>query len=64
VRCDLGEPDDRLHRLDLTEERPEVAEAVVAPMLKEASDLGCYVPVIWVRKVAPLFNKRTYLVDD
>jgi hypothetical protein len=35
VRGDLGQPDQRLDGLDLAEERPEVVEPVVAPVLKK-----------------------------
>ena len=34
LRRDLGQPDRGLHRLDLAEERPDVAEPMTAPVLQ------------------------------
>ena len=45
VRRDLGQPDCRLDRLDLAEERTDVAELVVAPVFQEARGLGCDIPL-------------------
>ncbi len=39
ARRDLGQPDQGLDRLDLAEERPDVAEGVVAPVAQEARGL-------------------------
>ena len=45
LRRDLGQPDRRLDGLDLAEERADVAEVVLAPVLQQARRLGRNVPL-------------------
>ena len=45
MRRDLGQPDRRLDRLDLAEERPDAAELVVAPVLEEPRGLRRDLPL-------------------
>jgi hypothetical protein len=54
LRRDLGEPDDRLYRLHLAEERLDATERVVPPVLKETGRFGRNVPVAGVRTASPL----------
>ena len=51
--CILGEPDQRLDRLDLAEEGPDAAEAVVAPVPQQAGGLRRDLPVARLRQRAP-----------
>ena len=60
----LGEPDDGLDRLDLTEERPDVAESVMPPVLEQSLRLGGDPPPVRVRLPAPFVNLATDAVDD
>ncbi len=53
-----------LNGLDLAEERAEVAELVVAPVLQESGGLRRYLPLIRVRQVAPQIDCLAQFVDD
>jgi hypothetical protein len=64
LRRDLSQPDHRLDRFDLAEERANVLELVMPPMLKDASGLGGYLPLIRVAQVALFFDIAPDLVDD
>ena len=58
----LGEPDHRLHRLHLAEERTQVAELVVAPMLEQAGGLRGNPPP-GARQPAPLVHAVAHALD-
>ena len=58
----LGQPDHRLHRLDLAEEWPQVAEPVVAPMLEQAGGLRGN-PPLGARQPAPLVHAVAHALD-
>ena len=64
VRSHLREPDHGLGGFDLTEERTEVAELVVAPVFEQALRLRSDVPLRGVRLIAPLRDVVANLVDD
>jgi hypothetical protein len=64
VRGDLGEPDRGLDRIDLAEERPQVLELMMPPMLQEARGRRRHLPLVRVRQVAPVFDIAPDLVDD
>jgi len=49
----LGEPDRRLDRLDLTEERLKFLESMMAPVVEQPGGLRRHVPLFGVRQVAP-----------
>ena len=63
LRRDLGQPDGRFNRLDLTEERANVVELVVPPMLQQPRcfrrDLPC-----WSRQASPLVHFLANPIDD
>ena len=42
----FGEPDDRLDRLDLAEERPDVLELMMPPVLQQAGGFRGDLPVV------------------
>ncbi len=63
LRRHLGEPDCRLGSLDLAEERPRIAEGVVAPVLKESRRFERDAPVVRVRQRAPLVHLGPHGVD-
>ena len=62
--CDLGQPDGRFHRLDLAEERANVAELVMPPVLEQACRLWRNLPLGGIRQGPPLVHVLTQLVDD
>ena len=64
LRRDLGQPDRRLDRLDLAEERADAAELVMAPVLEQPRRLGRDLPVVRVRELAPRVDVAAQLVDD
>ena len=64
VRCDLGEPDDRLGSLDLAEERPDAGELMVAPVLKQPGRLGRHAPLARIRKRPPAVQPSAQFVDN
>ena len=45
LRRDLGQPDRRFDRLDLTEERPDAAELVMPPVLEQPRGLRRHLPL-------------------
>ena len=63
-RRDLREPDQRLDRLDLAEEGPDAAEAVVAPVAQQAGRLRGDLPVARIRQRPPPVHVAAQLVDD
>ena len=63
VRGDLSEPDGGFHRLHLAEERPDVAELVLPPMLQQAGRFGRDLPLIGMRQAAPLIDLLPHGVD-
>lgn len=64
LRRDLGQPDRRLDRLDLTEERPNAGERVVSPVLEQARRLRHHLPLVRVRQRPPGVHMAANLVDD
>ena len=62
--CILGEPDQRLDRLDLAEEGPDAAEAVVAPVPQQAGGLRRDLPITRLRQRPPPVHVAAQLVDD
>ncbi len=63
LRRDLGQPDGRLGRLHLAEERAHAAEIVMAPVLKQAGRLRRHLP--WtLRQRPPLVHVLAHFVDD
>ena len=64
LRGDLGQPDDRLDRLDLAEEGSKVAEPVMSPMLEQARRLRGHPPVTRIRTLTPVVHLVTDAVDD
>ena len=63
VRSDLGQPDERLGRFDLTEEGPEFAEAVMPPALEQAGGLRGHSPSARLRLRAPVIDLAADAVD-
>ena len=51
-------------RFDLTEERSDVAELVMPPVLEQALRLGGDPPPVRVRLPAPVVDLPAYAVDD
>ena len=64
LRGDLREPDSRLDRLDLAEERLEVIELMMAPMLEQPRRLRRHLPLVGVRQIAPTRDVTANFVDD
>ena len=65
VRRDLGQPDGRLDRLDLAEERADAAELVMPPVLEQARRLRRDLPLVRVRQArATASTLLAHLVDD
>ena len=64
TRRGFGEPDQRFDRLDLAEEGPKAAEAVVAPVPQQAGRLRGDAPMARVRQRPPPVHVATELVDD
>ena len=62
-RRDLGQPDQRLDRLDLAEERPDVAEGVAAPVPQQARRLGRHAPGA-LGQAPPAVDGLTHAVDE
>ena len=58
----LGQPDDGLHRLDLAEERTDVAELVVPPVVEQACGLRGDPPV-GTGQPAPLVHAVAHALD-
>ena len=64
LRRDLGQPDGRLDRLDLAEERADAAELVMPPVLEQARRLRRDLPLVGIRQCPPLVHVLAHLVDD
>ena len=64
LRRDLGQPDGGFDRFDLAEERADVAELVMPPVLEQARGFGRDLPVVRIRPAAPLVDVVAELVDD
>ena len=64
VGRNLGQPNGRLDRLDLTEERPDAAEFVVSPMLEEPRRFRSDLPVDWGSAGAAIHRPAAHFVDD
>ena len=60
---DFGQPDHRLHRLDLAEERADVVEPVVAPMVQQPSRFRRYAPLTEVCQRPPAVDGVAHAVD-
>jgi hypothetical protein len=60
----LRQPNGGLDGLDLTEERANAAELMMAPMLQQARSLWCDAPVVRVLQRPPLVNLGANRVDD
>ena len=60
---DLRQPDGRLGRFHLAEERAHVAELVMPPVLQQSSRLGCDLPLV-LGQFAPLVHVLAHFVDD
>ena len=61
---DFRQPDDRLDRFHLAEERPDVVEAVMPPVLKQSGGFGRYLPVLRVRQSSPLIYMSAKFIDN
>lgn len=61
---DFRQPDDRLDRFHLTEERPDVVEAVLPPVLQQSGGFGRYLPVLRVRQTSPLIYMSAKFIDN
>lgn len=61
--CNLAQPDRGFDGLDLTKERTDAAEGVVAPVLKEARRLRCDVPIARTCEPPPCVDPLPHLVD-
>ena len=64
VGGDLGQPDDGLDRLDLTEEGPKIPEPVMPPVPEQARGLRGHPPSARVRPPAPGVDLAAHPVDD
>ena len=63
-RSHLGQPDRSLHRFDLAEEGPDIAEPVAAPVLEEPRRLGRHPPRGRVRQFAPPIHAVAHAADE
>ena len=63
-RSHLGQPDRGLHRFDLAEEGPDIAEPVAAPVLEEPRRLGRHPPRGRVRQFAPPIHAVAHAADE
>ena len=64
LRRDLGQPDRRLHRFDLAEERADAAELVMPPVLEQAGRFRRDLPLAGIGQGAPVVHMAAHLVDD
>src|SRR5207249_2360996 len=64
LRRDLGEPDRCLYRLHLAEERADIAERVMAPVLKETGGLRHDQPLTGTGQGTPGVHMTAHFVDD
>ena len=63
-RRHLGQPDGGLHRLDLAEEGPDVAEPMAAPMLQQPRCLRRHLPRGRIGKLAPSIHALPHAADE
>lgn len=56
VRSHLSEPDSGFHRLHLAEERSDVTERVLPPMLEQPGRFGRDLPLVWLGQASPLVD--------
>ena len=64
LRCNLCQPDDRLHRFDLAEEGPNVIEPVVPPMLEQSCRFRRHPPLFRIWQLPPSVDLNANAVDD
>ena len=64
LRRDLGQPDRRLDRLDLAEERADAAELVVPPVLEQPGGFRRHLPLVGIGQGPPRVHMSPDLVDD
>jgi hypothetical protein len=64
VGRDFRQPDDRLDRFYLAEERPDIVEAVTPPVLKQAGGFGRHLPVVRVRQASPPIYMTAEFIDN
>ena len=64
IGSDFRQPDNRLDRFHLAEERPNVVEPVMPPVLKQSGGFGRYLPVIRARQASPLIYMSAQFIDD
>ena len=63
-RRHLGQPDRGLHRLDLAEERPDVAEPMAAPVRQEPRGLRRHAPGVRIRQLPPPVHSLADAADE
>ena len=63
LRGDFDQPDGGLDGLDLAEERDDVGELVMTPMLEKALGIGRDFPIVGVFEAAPLADEIAKLID-
>jgi hypothetical protein len=64
IGSDLGEPNHGLDRLNLAEERAQILESVMPPVLQQPRRLRRHLPLIRVRQAAPVVDIAADLVDE
>ena len=61
---DLGQPDQRLNRLDLTEEGLLIVEFVMPPVFEQSLGRRSDAPIGPAREIAPGIDMTSDLIDD
>ena len=61
---DFRQPDDGLHRLDLTKERPNSGEIIMSPVLQQSSRRRRHPPRIRVFKLPPSIHVLPQFIDN
>lgn len=61
---DLREPNKRFGCFDLTEERPDRAECMVAPVVEEAGCLWSDQPLFGISELSPFVDENAKLIDN
>jgi len=64
LRCHFRKPDSNFDGFDLTKERPETIELVMAPVLKKADGFRRNMPVIGILQLTPLVYMKSQIIDD
>ncbi|OGA37655.1 MAG: hypothetical protein A3G24_04370 [Betaproteobacteria bacterium RIFCSPLOWO2_12_FULL_62_13] len=64
LRRDFGQPYGGFDRFDLTEERADAAEIVMAPVLQEARGFRRDAPIVWIGQRAPFVHFLPNAIDD